>query len=65
MVKNNVLDLFLKSVTERTTGATITARFKNGSAGSFSAYMLDDLKTDSAVMDIYDNETGEILYINE
>ena len=64
MVKNNVLDLFIKSVTERKTGATTTARFKNGSSGSFSAYMLDDLKTDSAVIDIYDNATGEILFIN-
>lgn len=62
---NEILNLFLESVTERTTGATITASFKNGSSGSFSAYMLDELKTDAAVVCVYDNETGEVLYINE
>ena len=42
---------------------TYTAHFRNGQEGTYTAAVLSDLKTDSFVVDIMDNETGEIIYI--
>ena len=44
-------------------GATITAKFRNGSEGVFSADMFDELKQDGGTVYIIDSETGEALYI--
>jgi hypothetical protein len=44
-------------------GPTYTAHFKNGQEATYTAAVLYDLKTDPFVVDIMDNDTGEIIYI--
>lgn len=43
----------------------IVARFENGTEATYSAYMLDMLKTDAATLDIIDAATGELLYTRD
>ena len=54
--------LFFEAMSgKKNSGATITAKFRNGSEGVFSADMFDDLKQDSGTVYIIDSETGEAL----
>lgn len=42
---------------------TITVTWTNGTRATYSATMLDLLRTDPAALDIQDDETGELVYI--
>ena len=42
---------------------TITVTWANGTRATYSANMLDMLRTDPAALDIQDDETGELIYI--
>ena len=42
---------------------TITVSWTNGTRATYSANMLDLLRTDPAALDIQDDETGELVYI--
>lgn len=56
--------LFFEAMSgKKNNGATITAKFRNGSEGVFSADMFDELKQDRGTVYIIDSETGEALYI--
>ena len=42
---------------------TVTVTWANGTRGTYSAAMLDLLRTDPAALDIQDDDTGELVYI--
>lgn len=44
---------------------TITVLFENGKEATYTKKILKLLMTDTAVLEIMDNETGEMLYIKE
>ena len=53
---------FINAIGNKTKQATIKATFTTGQQANYSRYMADMLKTDPAIVEIMDNETGEILY---
>ena len=44
---------------------TVTVTWTNGTRATYGAHMTDLLKTDPAALEIMDNETGEIIYMQE
>lgn len=48
--------------TSSSAAAPIVAVFKNGSEARYTMRIFQDLKTDPAIMYIYDAETGELLH---
>ena len=64
-MQNYFTKLFFEAMSgkKNSNGATITAKFRNGSEGVFSADMFDELKQDGGTVYIIDSETGEALYI--
>jgi len=53
---------FTKAIGNRKQQQTIKVTFVNGRAANYSKPMFSMLKTETAVLEIMDNETGEILY---
>ena len=63
-MKNSYRNEWVKTVTVKTAPATITVTFAGHAPAIYSKSMLPLFKTDPAVIDIMDTQTGEILYIN-
>ena len=62
-MKNPITAAIIDSMTAPATAHTITVTWANGTRATYSAAMLDMLKTDPAALDIQDDDTGEIIYI--
>lgn len=66
MKNNNVLQMFFDSVLTKTDdGDKITALFTNGATATYTRDFLPVLASDAETVHVYDNETGEILYISQ
>lgn len=53
----------IASIGAPTPAQTVTVTWSNGSRATYSADMLDMLRTDPAALDIQDDTTGEMIYI--
>ena len=62
-MKNPITAAIIDSMTAPAPAHTITVTWTNGTRATYSANMLDMLRTDPAALDIQDDETGELVYI--
>lgn len=62
-MNNPITEAITEAITGRATAHTITVTWGNGTRATYSANMLDMLRTDPAALDIQDDNTGEIIYI--
>ena len=62
-MKNPITAAIIDSMTAPAPAHTITVTWTNGTRATYSAAMLDLLRTDPAALDIQDDETGELVYI--
>lgn len=58
----NLNNLFIKAITDRTPAQKIVATFTNGAQVGYTMQIFDLLTSDPAVVNIYDAETGEVLF---
>ena len=52
----------LKAISPQEAPHIITVIFRNGQKATYTTNIIEILKTDPAVKEIIDNETGELLY---
>lgn len=62
-MKNPITAAIIDSMTATAPAHTVTVTWTNGTRATYSATMLDLLRTDPAALDIQDDDTGELLYI--
>lgn len=62
-MQNPITAAIIDSMTAPAPAHTITVTWTNGTRATYSANMLDLLRTDPAALDIQDYDTGELLYI--
>lgn len=62
-MNNPITEAITEAITGRAPAHTITVTWGNGTRATYSANMLDMLRTDPAALDIQDDNTGEIIYI--
>lgn len=62
-MKNPITAAIIEAIEATAPAHTVTVTWANGTRATYSADMLDILKTDPAALDIHDDETGEIVYI--
>jgi len=62
-MSNPITAAIIGSMTATAPAHTITVSWANGTRATYSASMLDLLKTDPAAIDIQDDDTGELVYI--
>ena len=60
---DDITAAIIDSMTAPAPAQTITVTWANGTRATYSAAMLDLLKTDPAALDIQDDTTGELVYI--
>ena len=60
---NPITEAIIDSMAAQAPAHTVTVTWANGTRATYSANMLDMLKTDPAALDIQDDETGEMVYI--
>lgn len=56
------MDDFIKAIGNNEKQHEIVVAFKDGSSGIYTMNIFDLLKSDPDVLEIMDNETGELLY---
>lgn len=62
-MKNPITAAILGAIGATAPAHTVTVTWTNGTRATYSAMMLDMLRTDPAALDIQDDETGELVYI--
>ena len=62
-MQNPITAAIIDSMNATAPAHTVTVTWANGTRATYSAAMLDILKTDPAALDIQDDDTGEIIYI--
>lgn len=62
-MNNPITEAITEAITGRAPAHTVTVTWTNGTRATYSAAMLDMLRTDPAAIDIQDDDTGEIIYI--
>jgi hypothetical protein len=62
-MQNPITAAIIDSMTAPAPAHTITVTWVNGTRATYSANMLDMIRTDPAALDIQDDDTGELLYI--
>lgn len=60
---NPITAAMIASIMAPAPAQTVTVSWSNGTRATYSASMLDMLRTDPAALDIQDDSTGELLYI--
>lgn len=62
-MKNPITAAMIASIGAPAPAQTVTVTWANGTRATYSADMLDLLRTDPAALDIQDDSTGEMVYI--
>ena len=62
-MQNPITAAIIEAIGAPAPAHTITVTWTNGTRATYSATMLDLLKTDPAALDIQDDDTGELIYI--
>lgn len=62
-MNNPITAAMIDAITAPTPAQTVTVTWSNGTRATYSADMLDLLRTDPAALDIQDDTTGELVYI--
>lgn len=62
-MSNPITAAIIDSMTATAPAHTVTVTWANGTRATYSAAMLDLLRTDPAALDIQDDTTGELIYI--
>lgn len=62
-MNNPITAAIIDSMTARPPAQTVTVTWSDGTRATYSADMLDLLRTDPAALDIQDDTTGELVYI--
>jgi len=62
-MNNPITAAMIDAITVPAPAQTVTVTWANGSRATYSADMLDLLRTDPAALDIQDDTTGELVYI--
>jgi len=62
-MKNPITAAMVASIGATAPAQTVTVTWANGTRATYSANMLDLLRTDPAALDIQDDTTGELVYI--
>ena len=63
MTSNPITAAMIASIGAPAPAHTVTVTWSNGTRATYSAGMLDTLRTDPAALDIQDDTTGEMIYI--
>lgn len=62
-MNNPITAAMIDAITALAPAQTVTVTWANGTRATYSAGMLDLLRTDPAALDIQDDTTGELVYI--
>lgn len=61
-IKNEMTKAFINALNATANFETVTAEFRNGEQVVYTKQMFGLLATDKNIIEIVDNQTGEILY---